>query len=365
MRGGTSKGVFFKGELLPSRRDQMSRVILRVFGSGDQMQIDGLGGAYTETSKVMVVWKSRREGIDVDYLFGQVGTDEELVDYAGNCGNLTSAVGPFAIDEGLVDVNGDEARLRLYNVNTRKRVDAIFQLSDGKTEYRGDYSIDGVSRPGSRIDTIWYKPGGAVTGKLLPTGKLIETVSINDADIQVSLVDAGNPTVFVRATDVGMNGTEAPSDINMELLKQLERIRSKGAQMMGFVKRAEDATTKSRHMPYIAVVGDKRDYKTKEGEPIRKNEYDLLSRMFSMQKMHRAYAVTGAICTAVAAKIPGTIANEFYRGYGETVTIGHVKGVIDVGVQVDMRRGKPVVVSVKLGRTARRLMAGDAFYPDN
>ena len=363
MRGGTSKGVFFRKEVLPADRRSMTRTILSIFGSGDPMQIDGLGGTYAQTSKAMVVWKSEMEGVHVEYLFGQVGVEKKFIDYTGNCGNLTAAVGPFAIDEGLVTVKGNRAAVRLYNVNTGKRVDALIPVKDGRTEYEGDYVIDGVPHPGARIDVVWHDPGGAVTGSLLPTGNVRDIITAGGERYEATLVDAANPTVFISAEEIGLKGTELPSEVGQECLDRLEKIRSKAAEMMGLVKRATDATSHSPHFPFIAVLGRARKYETAQGTSIGPGKYNLLARLFSMQKMHHAYAVSGAICTACAARIPGSKVNEFFTGDSERIVLGHPKGLIEVKVKKSCRRGVLRIESATVSRTARRLMSGRVFYP--
>jgi len=364
MRGGTSKGVFFKKEDLPADRRLWDEIILRIFGSGDPMQLDGLGGSHTHTSKVMIVWRSERPGIDVDYLFGQVGIERRYIDWSGNCGNLTSAVGPFAIDVGIVKAVEPRTTVRMYNVNTGKRVDAIVPVKDGMTLYEGDYMIDGVPNPGSRIDLVWYDPGGSHSGKLLPTGNPLDRIEIGGKIYEISIVDAANPAVFVRAKDLGLTGTETPGEIDSETLAKLEAIRSKAAELMGLVERAEEATTKSPHFPFIAIIGKKRDYRTVNGKMIREGQYTVLARLFSMQKMHHAYPVTGSICTAAASKIPGTIVNQLSEDRGDTVIIGHPKGIIDLKVRIRPSGENVHIDSVTIGRTARRLMMGIAYYID-
>jgi len=365
MRGGTSKGLFFRREVLPEDPSVRDEILLRIFGSGDPSQIDGLGGAQPHTSKVMIVWKSDRPGVDVEYLFGQVGIEERVIDWRGNCGNLTAAVGPFAIDEGLVDkVVEPRTVVRMLNVNTGKRVDAIVPVRDGKTLYAGDYMIDGVPNPGARIDLVWYDPGGSTTGKLLPTGNVVDELEVEGKSYEVTIVDAGNPLVFVEARSVGLQGTELPHEVTYEKINLLEKIRSKAAEVLGFVKSAEEARVKSPHLPLIAVVGERRDYKTVSGKLVRATDYTVLARLFHMRKMHHAYAVTGAIATSIASKIPGSIVNRYAEDRGNLVLIGHPKGVIDVKVDIEFQ-GKDVKVnSVTIARTARKLMSGIAYYLD-
>ncbi|MEM4970064.1 MAG: PrpF domain-containing protein [Sulfolobales archaeon] len=362
MRGGTSKGLFFKREDLPADEKKRDEIIMKIFGSGDPMQIDGLGGSHTHTSKVMIVWRSNIPGVDVEYLFGQVGIERRFIDWSGNCGNLTSAVAPFSIDEGLVKATGSKTLVRMYNVNTGKRIDAIVPTKDGMTDYEGDYMIDGVPNPGSRIDVIWHEPGGSHTGKLLPTGNPVDKIVVGGRTYEVSIVDAGNPAVFIRARDLGLTGAEMPGDISRETLDRLEAIRSKAAEIIGLVDRAEDATIKSPHFPFIAIIGEKKDYRAADGRIISKEKYTVLARLFSMQKMHHAYPVTGAICTAAAAKIPGTIVNQLSEDRGDIVIIGHPKGIIDLKVDARPSGESVHINSVTVGRTARRLMAGIAYY---
>jgi 2-methylaconitate cis-trans-isomerase PrpF len=304
MRGGTSKGIFFKRSDLPEDETKRDEIILKIFGSGDPSQIDGLGGAQTHTSKTMIVWKSEKSDIDIEYLFGQVGIEKRFIEWVGNCGNLTAAVGPFSIDEGLIEGEEPSTRVRMYNVNTNKRIDAIVPVENGKTKYDGNYWIDGVPNPGSRIDLVWYDPKGSLTNKLLPTGNPIDKIIIGHITIEASLVDAGNPAVFIRAKDVGLQGSELPWEIPLTTLEKLEKIRSKAAELMGLVEKAEEATIKSPHFPFIVIIGEKKDYKTSNGKLIKKDEYTVMARLFSLQKMHHAYPITGAISTAAASKIP-------------------------------------------------------------
>jgi hypothetical protein len=362
MRGGTSKGVFFKREDLPSDEAERDRVILKIFGSGDPMQIDGLGGTHSHTSKTMIVRRSDNPGVDVDYTFGQVGIETAFIDYTGNCGNLTSAVAPFAIDERLMEATEPFTVVRMINSNTGKRIDAKVPVENGSAMYEGDYRIDGVANPGARIDVKWHQPGGAVSGKLLPTGNSADKINTGVEVVEGSIVDASNPAVFVRAKDVGLTGTELPDEIDSDARMVLERIRAKAAEMMGLVKEAKEASKKSPFLPFVIIVGDKQDYRTVGGMIVKSNEYSLLARLFSLQKMHHAYAVTGAICTATAAKISKSVVNQLCQEEGTRVVIGHPKGLIDVDVEITQTREGVRIDSATMGRTARRLMTGVAYY---
>ncbi|MGC9068938.1 MAG: 2-methylaconitate cis-trans isomerase PrpF family protein [Thermoprotei archaeon] len=362
MRGGTSKGILFKKNDLPEDETKRDEIILKIFGSGDPSQIDGLGGAQIHTSKTMIVWKSAKPNVDIEYLFGQVGIERRFIEWVGNCGNLTAAVGPFSIDEGLIKGKEPSTRVRMYNVNTNKRIDAIVPVENEKTKYDGNYQIDGVPNPGSRIDLVWYDPKGSLTNKLLPTGNPIDKITIENTIIEASLVDAGNPAVFIRAKDIGLQGSELPWEIPSTILEKLEKIRSKAAELMGLVEKAEEAIIKSPHFPHIVIIGEKKDYKTSNGKLIKKDEYTVLARLFSLQRMHHAYPVTGSISTAAASKIPGSIVNQLSEDRGEDVIIAHPKGIIDVKVKTRPLGDLIDIESITVGRTARRLMAGLAYY---
>ena len=362
MRGGTSKGIFFKKENLPPEGTERDRVIMKIFGSGDPSQIDGLGGSRTHTSKTMIVWKSNRSDVDVEYTFGQVGIENAFVDWTGNCGNLTSAVAPFAIDKKLLEAEQPYTVVRMYNTNTKKRIDVKVPVEGNSTKYEGDYQIDGVPNPGARIDAKWRDPGGAITGKLLPTGNPVDKIDTGLEAVTGSIVDASNPAVFIRAKEIGLSGRELPEEISGDSQAKLERIRSKAAEIIGFVEEARDAIRKSPHFPYIIIVAENQDYETSEGQVVKNFEYSILARLFSMQKMHHSYAVTGAICTGAAAKIPGSIVNRLLAEGENRVVIGHPKGVIDVNVEAVLAGEGVEIKSVTVGRTARRLMAGRAYY---
>jgi len=361
MRGGTSKGIFFKKEDIPPEGSERDELIMKIFGSGDSSQIDGLGGAQTHTSKTMIVWKSDRPDVDLDYTFGQVGVAKHSIDWVGNCGNLTSAIAPFGLDEGLLKGKSPRTVVRIFNTNTKKRIDADVPVQSSVTQYEGDYRIDGVPNPGARINVKWFSPGGALTGKLLPTGNPVDSINIGTETIESSIVDAANPAVFVFAKAVGLTGKELPHDLSQASFMKLEAIRSKAAELMGFVEKAEEATKKSSHFPYIIILGEKQDYITSEGKTVQKSRYSILARVFSMQKMHQSYAVTAAICTGAAARIPNTIVNNVFEEKGDKVTIGHPKGVIDVSVDTIPSGESVGIKSVTVGRTARRLMSGTAY----
>ena len=361
MRGGTSKGLYFHQKDLPRNSLERDKMLLKIMGSPDPMQIDGLGGTYSSTSKIMVVWKSEKKGYDLDYLFGQVAIDQPVIDYGTNCGNLTSAVGPFGIDEKLVEAKDKETTLNLYNVNTRKKVIVKFPIKDGHTFYEGNYEIDGVPGTGSRIDCTFYDPAGTISDKSLPTGNPIDKIDTGEEKIDCSIVDVTSPYVFVRAHDVGFKGTELPneSNTNIKSLEKLERIRSVVAEMLGIVKDRKDALKKSPSSPRIAFVSPPADYKSGLDKMVKASQVNLVARALSLGKAHHAYPITGAMCTASAALLKGTVVQEIAVNIRENVVIiGHSKGIVDVSLETSKDR----INSINIGRTARRLIKGEAYY---
>ncbi|MHB1041324.1 MAG: PrpF domain-containing protein [Eubacteriales bacterium] len=368
-RGGTSRGVFLMENDLPKDPALRDRVILNIYGSPDPRQIDGLGGADSLTSKVAIIGRSNRADADVDYTFGQVSIVAPLVDYTGNCGNISSAVGPFAVDEGLVRAVEPVTTVRIYNTNTNKVIVAEVPVRDGKAVSRGDYTIDGVPGTGARITLNFLDSGGAVTGKLLPTGNPRDEITLSDGTrLAVSLVDATTPAVFFRAADLGLAGTEMPETFNLSplLLGRLEEIRSIAAEMIGLADRRE-ATAKSPAVPKAAFVSPPSEYKTSGGRLIRAEEIDLTARIMSMQKMHKAYAVTGGICTATAAKLAGTVVSEVLgrsAREGKVVRLGHPSGTFDFEISISsLADGALCLEKAAVARTARRIMEGCVYVP--
>jgi len=264
MRGGTSRGLFFLDEDLPTEPDRRERAILAAFGSPDpyRRQINGAGGATSNTSKVAIIAKSSRPGIDVDYTFGQVSIDKPLVDFAGNCGNISSAVGPFAVDERLVEATGDQTIVRFFNTNTNKVIVARVPTENGRFNPVGTLAIPGIPGTGSAIQLDYLDPGGAVTGSILPTGNPVDVLHLDEGDIEISLVDAANPLVFIRLSDVGMTGKEAAADVdaNTDLLARLDRIRAAAGVAAGIAKTTEEASANFPSVPKVALVGPPTDF---------------------------------------------------------------------------------------------------------
>jgi len=367
MRGGTSKGVFFHEKDLPPAGPERDKVILKVFGSPDTNQINGLGGAVSTTSKTAIIGPPTVPGADVNYTFGQVSILTPIVDYKGNCGNISSAVGPFAIDEGLVEAVEPETVVHIYNTNTKKIIKAYVPVEDGRAAASGDCEIAGVPGTGPRIFLEFDHPGGAVTGKLFPTGHATDEVDLGeDGKYTVSIVDAANPLVFVKAEALGLTGKELPSEIDSdpEMLRLLERIRSYAAWMLGFVDDPAKATKESPAVPKMTFVAKSDTYTTVGGRTYGAEDMDFLSRTMSMQKAHRAYAITGAICTAAAAMLPGTVVNDVaeIRREGQ-VTFGHPEGLITLRIKIKENEDRTMEVeSASVERTARRIMEGTAYY---
>ena len=275
MRGGTSKGIFIMSHELPSDQEERDREICKIFGSPDVRQIDGLGGADVLTSKLAIISPSSRPDADVEYTFGQVSFEEQMIDYKGNCGNISAAVGPFAIDKGMVKAVEPVTTVRIYLTNSGKILTEEVPVKDGKPVVYGDCRIDGVPGTGARIDIDWSEIIGTFSGSLLPTGNAIDSLDIEGNVYPVSLVDAGNPLVFIRAESLGMKGTETPAEIegNKPLMETIEKIRSRAAVLFGLVEKEEDAYEKSAYIPFFAIVSPPADYTCFNGTKVKKRKW--------------------------------------------------------------------------------------------
>ena len=365
MRGGTSKGIYLLEKDIPPVGEERDALLLRLMGSPDLKQIDGLGGAQSVTSKVAIIAPSKREDADVDYTFAQVSVDKPVVSYAGNCGNISSGVGPFAVESGLVAAGQTTTSIRIYNTNTNKLMLENVQTPNGKITYEGDYAIAGVPGTAAPVKVMVVEPAGTVFPSLLPTGNKVDTLEVKGfGEIEVSIVDASNPLVFIRAKDIGLNGTELPPDIDGDphMLYLLESIRGETAKLLGLVEDASEAATRTPGIPKMTIVCEAVDYVTASGEHIASEAIDLSSRMMSMQKAHPTYAMTGAMCTAAAAVIPGTIVNQVKRSDAlpDRLRIGHPGGILEAGVDYT-KSADNIHIQYAYGyRTARLLLKGMA-----
>ena len=368
MRGGTSRAIMFHARDLPDRA-HWDPIFLAAMGSPDPngRQLDGMGGGVSSLSKVCVLAPSDRDDADIDYTFAQVQIREAAVDYRGNCGNMSSAVGPFAVDEGIVRPNGDTAVVRIFNTNTRKLIRSTFPLQDGRAATDGDLAIPGVAGTGAPVRLDFLAPGGATTGKLLPTGAPLDRLDIPGfGAIEVSMVDAANACVFVRARDIGLTGRELPEELerNASVLEQLQLIRRAASVAMGIARDDAEAAT-IRGVPFVGFVAAPMDAPTLAGEPISAGQVDLAARFISSGQPHRALPLTASLCTAVAARIPGSLPHEALRaGAGDTIRIGMPSGILTVGADVGQdARGAWLAHSGAFYRTARRLFDGRVYVP--
>jgi 2-methylaconitate cis-trans-isomerase PrpF len=367
IRGGTSKGLYFLDRDLPPAGEERDQALLALMGSPDPRQIDGLGGAVSVTSKAAILGPSARPGVDVDYTFAQVSVDKPVVSYAGNCGNISSGAGPFAIESGLMRAGDPLTRVRILNTNTNKILVEDIETPGGRVNYRGDFGIPGVPGTAAPVKVLVEDPAGSVCGGLLPTGRAADSLNIPGfGPLRVSLVDAANPLVFALAGDIGLTGKEKPADIEARpgLLSLLEKIRGEAAKTLGLVERAEDSAWKSPTVPKMTIVAPPGDYESLSGPEIPAERLDLLGRMMSMQRPHPAYALTGAMCTAAAAAIPGTIVYEVRRKDANLrrLRIGHPGGILEAGVDYGEGPAGTVIQSAYGFRTARLLMKGIAYY---
>ena len=375
MRGGTSKGVFFVAGDLPADPAERDRILLRVIGSPDRYgkHIDGMGGATSSTSKVVILSKSTRADCDVDYLFGAVAIDEPVIDWSGNCGNLSAAVGPFAISAGLVGAPADgTAVVRIWQANIAKKIISHVPMRGGEVVELGDFELDGVAFPAAEVKLEFLDPaadeeGGDGGGAMFPSGNKIDTLNVPGVGrVEATLINAGNPTIFVEAKVLGLKGTELQGDVNgkKELLALAEAVRAHGAVAMGLVKSAEEATAKRPHTPKLAFVTEPAGYTASDGKPVPATSIDLLARIFSMGQLHHAMTGTGAVAIAAAAAIPGTLVHRVAPvGPDGRVRFGHPSGSLAVGAEAAEADGQWSVRKVIMSRSARRLMEGAVRVP--
>jgi 2-methylaconitate cis-trans-isomerase PrpF len=370
MRGGTSKAVMFHARDLPASRQEWEPIFLSIIGSPDpnMRQLDGMGGGVSSLSKVCVIGATTHPDADVDYTFAQVLIDKARVDYNGNCGNMSSAIGPFAVEEGLVaKPQGGQAVVRIHNTNTRKIIVSRFGMDGEEAAVAGDMALDGVAGTGAPIRLEFLDPGGAKTGKLLPTGRAHDRLQVADlGQVTASLIDAANPCVFVVASAVGATASEAPSEIesNPALIKALEAIRRAASVAMGIAPDLDKAGNIS--VPFVAVVAPPVTMRLVSGRKLAAADMDIAVRMMSNGQAHRATPLTGALCLAVATRIPGSIPDEMARRLApgaSQIRIGHASGVIVVDAKIGQGKdGRPQAEYAAVYRTARRLFDGRVHF---
>ena len=376
MRGGTSKGVFFKLADLPSvaqapgaARDAL---LLRVIGSPDPYgkHTDGMGGATSSTSKTVILSSSSQPGFDVDYLFGQVAIDRPFIDWSGNCGNLTAAVGAFAITNKLFDTSGLPANgiatVRIWQVNIQQEIIARIPMQNGEVQEMGDFMLDGVTFPAAEVQVEFVDPAGDEA--LFPTANLVDELEVaGEPSLKATLINAGIPTIFLNAKDLGLTGCELQADINQDadLLARLENIRAHGALKMGLISDLKEAANR-QHTPKIAWVSGPEAYVSSSGSLVAKDDIDLLVRAMSMGQLHHAMMGTAAVAISVASAIPGTLVN-LAAGGGElkAVRFGHPSGTLKVGAHVELEDGSWQAKAAIMSRSARVLMEGFVRVPSN
>ncbi|MBE3788746.1 2-methylaconitate cis-trans isomerase PrpF [Vibrio parahaemolyticus] len=377
MRGGTSKGVFFNLDDLPAEAQvagaARDKLLLRVIGSPDPYgkQIDGMGGATSSTSKTVIVSRSSRDDHDVDYLFGQVSIDKPFVDWSGNCGNLSAAVGPFAIHAGLIPQeripeNGI-VTVRVWQVNISKTILVHVPIVNGFVQETGEFELDGVTFPAAEIQVDFVDPADG-EGSMFPTGNLVDDLVVPGVGtFNATFINAGIPTIFIDAESIGYQGTELQDDINNDdaALAMFESIRAHGALKMGLISKLEEAQTR-QHTPKIAFVSKPKNYQSSSGKAVNESEIDVLVRALSMGKLHHAMMGTAAVAIASAACVPGTLVNlAAGGGEKESVTFGHPSGTLKVGAQAKQTEQGWVVQKAIMSRSARILMEGFVRVPSD
>ncbi|EGQ8117267.1 2-methylaconitate cis-trans isomerase PrpF [Vibrio parahaemolyticus] len=377
MRGGTSKGVFFNLEDLPPEAqvagEARDKLLLRVIGSPDPYgkQIDGMGGATSSTSKTVIVSRSSRDDHDVDYLFGQVSIDKPFVDWSGNCGNLSAAIGPFAIHAGLIPQeripeNGI-VTVRVWQMNISKTILVHVPIVNGFVQESGEFELDGVTFPAAEIQVDFVDPADG-EGSMFPTGNLVDDLVVPDVGtFNATFINAGIPTIFIDAESIGYQGTELQDDINNDdaVLAMFESIRAHGALKMGLISELEEAQTR-QHTPKIAFVSKPKSYQSSSGKAVNESEIDVLVRALSMGKLHHAMMGTAAVAIASAACVPGTLVNlAAGGGEKESVTFGHPSGTLKVGAQAKQTEQGWVVQKAIMSRSARILMEGFVRVPSD
>ncbi len=369
MRGGTSKGCMFHKEELPEDRNQWDSIFLQAMGSPDPKQIDGLGGTVSSNNKIVIVWKSEEAGVDVEYLVGQVIVGKNQIDYKSNCGNMTAAVGPYAVEEGMVEITEPITTVRLLNRNTDKYINVTVPIDPETHTFsqEGNCAIAGVDGTAAELKVNFLNPAGAKTGKLLPTGNVLDELDIPGfGTIEATILDVSNPMVLVRAEDIGMTGMELPEEINQnkEVSSLLEKIRGKAACMMGFAKDLEEATANSPAVPKVGFFTTPKTYTDISGKRVKAEEMELCARVISVFKCHKACPLTSASAISVAAFLKGSVIEKTIgspKEGQETVRIGHPSGVMTMVPDMTGEAGDIRLDGVAVQRTARRIMEGTLY----
>ncbi len=369
MRGGTSKGCMFHMEELPADRSEWDSIFLQVMGDPDPKQIDGMGGTVSSNNKIVVVWKSQEPDVDVEYLVGQVIVGKSQVDYKSNCGNMTAAVGPYAVEEGMVEVTQPVTTVRMLNRNTDKYINVTVPIdpATGTFAQDGGCQIAGVDGTAAELKVNFLNPAGAKTGKLLPTGNVLDVLDIPGfGKLEASILDVSNPMVLVRAEDIGMKGTELPEEINSnrEIIGLLEKIRGTACCMMGFAKDLEDATANSPAVPKVGFFTTPVSYADIAGGRAQAVDMDVCARVISVFKCHKACPLTSASAISVAARLEGSVIEKtlgMSGGDNGYVRIGHPSGVMTMCPEIVKEDGELRLPGVAVQRTARRIMDGTVY----
>ncbi|MGL5435679.1 MAG: 2-methylaconitate cis-trans isomerase PrpF family protein [Lachnospiraceae bacterium] len=368
MRGGTSKGCMFHKEDLPEDRGQWDGIFLQAMGSPDPKQIDGLGGTVSSNNKIVIVWKSEEADVDVEYLVGQVIVGKEQIDYKSNCGNMTAAVGPFAVEEGMLELTEPVTTVRMKNINTDKYINVTVPIDPETKTFaqNGDCAIAGVDGTAAELNVNFLNPAGAKTGQLLPTGKVADILEIPGfGTVEASILDVSNPMVLVKAEDIGMTGMELPEEINnnQEISVLLEKIRGTAACLMGFARDLDDAVKNSPAVPKVGFVTTPKSYIDIAGEQVLEHQMDVCARVISVFKCHKACPLTSASAISVAAAMDGSVVQKVLGGDCRKglVRIGHPSGIMTMVPDLREEDGKLVLPGVAVQRTARRIMDGMVY----
>lgn len=363
MRGGTSKGCMFLKENLPKDCDQWDSIFLQVMGAPDPKQMDGMGGTVSSNNKIVIVWKSEEPNVDVEYLVGQVIVGKNQIDYKSNCGNMTAAVGAFAVEEGLVDIAEPITTVGLLNRNTNKLINVTVPCEDGKIATEGNCQIAGVDGTAPELKVNFLNPVGAKTNQLFPTGRRVDILNIeNIGEIEATILDVSNPMVLVKAEAVGLTGTELPEEINNHehATELLEAIRGTAACLMGFAKDLEDATKNSPAIPKVGIFTDSISYTDISNQSVDAHDMDICVRVISVFKCHQACPLTSASAISVATSLENTLLYRPVEKEG-TIRIGHPSGIMTLYPNIKKEANELIIPSVAVQRTARRIMDGFVY----